>query len=38
VRHIVTTDSVPSAAGAQLQVVSVAPLLAGAVKRLAAKE
>ncbi len=35
VRRIVTTDSVPSAAGTQLQVVSVAPLLAGAVKRLA---
>jgi ribose-phosphate pyrophosphokinase len=38
VRHIVTTDSVPSAAGAKLQVVSVAPLLAGAVKRLAGRE
>jgi phosphoribosylpyrophosphate synthetase len=37
-RRIVTTDSVPSVAGAQLQVVSVAPLLAGAVKRLAGKE
>ena len=38
VRHIVTTDSVPGAAGAQLQIVSVAPLLARAVKRLAGKE
>jgi ribose-phosphate pyrophosphokinase len=38
VRHIVTTDSVPGAAGAHLQIVSVAPLLARAVKRLAGKE
>jgi ribose-phosphate pyrophosphokinase len=38
VRRIVTTDSVPAAAGAQIQVVSVAPLLAAAVKRLAGKE
>jgi len=38
VRRIVTTDSVPAAAGAQLQVVSVAPLLAATVKRLASKE
>ena len=36
-RHVVTTNSVPAAAGAQLEVVSVAPLLAAAVKRLAGK-
>jgi len=36
-RRIVTTDSVPAAASAQLEVVSVAPLLAAAVKRLASK-
>jgi ribose-phosphate pyrophosphokinase len=38
VRRMVTTDSVPLAAGAQVEVVSIAPLLAAAVKRLAGRE
>ncbi len=38
VRRIVTTDSVRSAADPRVQVVSVAPLLAGAVTRLAGRD
>jgi ribose-phosphate pyrophosphokinase len=38
VQRIVTTDSVPAITGAQLEVVSIAPMLAAAVKRLAGKE
>lgn len=37
-RHIVTTDSVPMAANARIEVISIAPVLAAAVRRLAGKE
>lgn len=37
-RRVLTTDSVPAAAGTGFEIASVAPLLAGAVKRLAGRE
>jgi phosphoribosylpyrophosphate synthetase len=37
-RRIVTTDSVPTALDARVQVVSIAPILARAVKSLARQQ